>query len=233
MIKLVAGVLLLGVAGFDPFGFLALLAAMALGAGRRAAVVLLATVLTSTAVFGVAASFGLAAAAQRLIGLSPQPSGRTWAIILVAAGVALTGWGVLRWRSPAKVGRWRAPGKQAAAIDVPVRGTSTLAMLSVGLLIGLSALIDPAFYAMALLAGGTDRLAARLGVVIGWTLLSQIALVVAAAFVLIGSRDTLRARLDWLRDHFARTARPASAILLLLLGAGGVVAGVLEFAKLA
>lgn len=224
MIKLVAGVLLLGVAGFDPFGFLALLAAMALGAGRRAAVVLLATVLTSTAVFGVAASFGLAAAAQRLIGASPQPSGRTWAIILVAAGVALTGWGVLRWRTP---------GKQAAAIDVPVRGTSTLAMLSVGLLIGLSALIDPAFYAMALLAGGTDRLTARLGVVIGWTLLSQIALVVAAAFVLIGSRDTLRTRLDWLRDHFAQTARPASAILLLLLGAGGVVAGVLELAKLA
>ncbi len=222
MVKLFVGVLGLGVAGFDPLGFVALMAAVTLGVKKRAVAVLLTTTLAVTAGVGLALSFGFGAVVPRLAGFVrvPHPSRLVWGLIFGGVGILLLAWGVWRLRSPAK------PAKRPG---VTVATTSTAAMASTGLLVGLSALIDPAFYAMALLVSPIPQLPLRLALVIAWTLTSHIALVVTSAAVLGGALAPLQSLLKRLRGRFGPSARSASSILLLLLGTGGVVAGIVEF----
>ena len=223
MLKLFAGVLGLGIAGFDPLGFAALMAAVTLGAKRRAVAVLLVTAVSVTFITGVLLSFGLGALVPRLLELVPyRPTSATWGAVFSVAGASLFGWGLLRLRAS-------APSVQPHGVKV--RQASTAAMATTGLLVGISAMIDPPFYAMALLVSNAPNLGLRLGLVLTWTLLSHIALVVAVIAVLSGALVPLQSLLERLRGRFARYRRPAASVLLMLLGVAGVVAGIVELVK--
>ena len=220
--KLLAGVLGLGVAGFDPLGFVALMAAVTLGATKRAVAVLLVTAVSVTFITGVLLSFGLGALVPRLLELVPyRPSSTAWGIGFTVAGVCLMVWGLLRLRAPAS--------SSAKPHGVHVRQASTAAMATTGLLVGISAMIDPPFYAMALLVSNASNVGLRVGLVLTWTLLSHIALVVAAIAILSGALVPLQSLLERLRGRYARYLRPAASVLLMLLGAAGIVAGIVKF----
>ncbi len=212
----------LGVAGFDPYGALLVGAALVRGASRWAALVfLLASAL---------APIGLGVLAGRVIGPLVatieswlQLPGLVWAIAALAAGVILIGWAVLRLRRGA---RPETPRQRRT------RGSSVGAMALAGLLFGLTALLDPAFYAIvAVTARNPDVLVHLVGLVI-WFVVAQWLLIGLVAVSLFDRQRTAAARLErvWTRNA-ARIHRVvtvvglAAGLLLVFDGVGYLVTG--------
>ncbi|MGB3954424.1 MAG: hypothetical protein WBL05_03955 [Brooklawnia sp.] len=211
----------LGVAGFDPYGALLVGAALARGASRWAALVFLLT--------SAVAPIGLGVLAGRVVGplVSTVESwlqlpGMVWAFVALAAGVIL-GWAVLRLRRGA---RPETPQQHRT------RGSSVGAMALAGLAFGLTALLDPAFYAIvSVTARNSDVLVHLVGLVI-WFVVAQWLLIGLVAVSLFDRQRTAAARLEraWTRNaariHRVVTVVGLTAGLLLVVdGLGYLVTG--------
>lgn len=211
----------LGVAGFDPYGALLVGAALVGGASRWAALFFLLT--------SAVAPIGLGVLAGRVIGPMVstveswlQLPGLVWAIAALAAGVVLVGWAVLRLRR----------GDRPETTQRQARGSSVGAMALAGLLFGLTALLDPAFYAIvAVTARNSDVLAHLAGLVI-WFVVAQWLLIGLVAVSLFDRERTAATRLEraWTRNA-ARIHRVvtvvglAAGLLLVVDGFGFLVTG--------
>lgn len=186
---LLATVLGLGLAGLDPAGALIAVGALSAGARDRAVLLYGAIVLAGTALLGTLLSLTLGA---RLAGVDWSvllPAGRTGAVIEVVVGVALLAWAAIRLRGGA-----RAPRTRRAR-------TGSASLSGAGVLFTASAVLDPTFVAVVVLAGrGQDVPAVVLAHVL-WAVVSQAPLVVLLVAVARGAHQRA---VEWFRDWWSR-----------------------------
>lgn len=168
MFELLAAALALGIAGFDPLGSVVLVAALGLGA-RRAGVIALGWVSVGTSLLlALAGTFGLTELARRMGIHPPHIPHPVWLVAVAAVGLALVIWGIvyLRQRStPPSSGDDGDDGDgeseqatdQRAGGRARPRSSSARALALSGLLVGLSSLADPAFWAMVVHAARWTR----------------------------------------------------------------------------
>lgn len=167
--ELLAAALALGIAGFDPLGSVVLVAALGLGA-RRAGVIALGGVSVGTSLLlALAGTFGLTELARRMGIHPPHIPHPVWLVAVAAVGLALVIWGIvyLRQRStPPGSGDDGVDGDggepeqatdQRAGGRARPRSSSARALALSGLLVGLSSLADPAFWAMVVHAARWTR----------------------------------------------------------------------------
>ncbi len=211
MLDLLAASLALGIAGFDPLGSAVLVAALGLGARRRGVVILGVTSVGTSLVLALAGTFGLAAAARRAGIHPPHVPHPVWLVAVALVGIGLVAWAVYYLRRPPK--DTDGPGQDAGRARP--RSSTTGALAVSGLLVGLSSLADPAFWAMIVHAARWSRP--------GWTVIEAaiwvacshsllIALVVA--YILVGAR-----RVERLVEEI--TTRHDTAVRRTVSGAAG------------
>lgn len=220
MTDTVAALAALGVAGFDPLGALALIAAMALGAGRRAIVVLLVSTLGSTLVLALVLSSTVGRWAIGLLHRLHSPGHLVWGGLVTLAGLALLTWAVRRLRRPV------TPGDRSARHAASSPGPLGV----VGLGVGLSALVDPAFYGLVVLAGGLSGGWERFGACLLWVVMSQIALISLGIAVFAGAFDTALRLIERARARWLPSLRVLASLTLVVVGALAVVEGIGELA---
>ncbi|MEA5153930.1 hypothetical protein [Raineyella sp.] len=205
----------LSIAGFDPFGALALLAATARGAGRAAAVAF--TAAGAAVIVATAMLLDLVAVALLPHGV-PQLPDVVWGTVEALAAAGLLFWGIRRLRSRRRDGARPGPADDTAA-EVPrrLRGTGTAAMALAGLAYGLTVLGDPGFWGLVALVHRLDA-GPALGIAALWWLLSQSPLVALAVAIVLGAGDPVG---RWMRRAWRRVVGPLGRIgtaLILLAG---------------
>ncbi|SBM43952.1 Hypothetical protein PFR_JS2_1793 [Propionibacterium freudenreichii] len=202
-----AGIAGLGIAGFDPLGALALMAAMALGARRRAIATLLVTTVATIVVTGFVLSSTVGTWAIAQIHRLHDPGHIVWGLIVLAAGVGLLAWAIVRLV--------RVP--QPKPDDATRSGHSVGMLAVIGIGVGLSAFIDPAFYGLLVVAGGIHSWPMRLGGIVLWACLSQIALLALSGAVFAGAFAPVHRFITRVRQQWgARASRFASWALLVI-----------------
>jgi hypothetical protein len=208
VIELLLTALGLGLAGLDPAG--ALLAVGALGGGARerhvAAYGLVA--LLGTAAFGAALSLTVGSRVADIdwVALTDGPVA---AVVEAVLGLGLVAWGVARARRPAT----RAPKPRST------RGTGPAALVAAGALFALSAILDPTFVSLAVVAGRDGAFWSVVAAHSVWVLVSQAPLVVLLVAMAGGAHGRFVA---WFRSWWEKV-RPAVGRLItgaaLLVGA--------------
>ncbi|VXC28060.1 hypothetical protein [Nocardioides sp. AX2bis] len=201
----------LGVAGLDPAGAAIAVAALAAGARERHVLVFAAVVLLGTAGWGVLLSMTLGRQLDGFAWTRLVPPDGAAALIELSVAVALLSWAAVRWRRPDA--RPPRPGGGRT-------GGAGLAVLGAGF--ALTAVLDPTFVALVVLAGRDGSAATTVTAHVLWIVVSQLPLVVLAAAVLRGRHEGAVA---WFQRVLARW-RPllAAAGTLALVLAGGVLA---------
>lgn len=216
MIELLLTALGLGVAGLDPAG--ALIAVGALGAGARE---------RHVAAYGVVVFFGTVALGTALsLALGPRlagidrvaliPGGLTGAFAEAALGLGLVAWGAVRAWRPAT----RAPKPRS------VRGTGLVYLIAVGALFSLSAVPDPTFVSLVVIAGRDGSFWSISIAHAVWVLISQAPLAALLATMGYGKhrRFTVRFQSWWARIRSTVGRVVTGAVLLVgaffLLDAG-------------
>jgi hypothetical protein len=208
MIELLLTALGLGLAGLDPAG--ALVAAGALGVGARERYV---------AAYGLVSLLGTVAFGTALsLILGPRIADIDWgalasspgAVLVEAAlGLGLVAWGVVRARRPTT----RAPKPRSP------RGTGPTALVALAVLFTLSAILDPTFVSLTVIAGWDGTFWSVVVAHSVWVLVSQIPLVLLLAAMAGGKHERFVA---WFQTWWARI-RPAVGHLVtaaaLLVGA--------------
>lgn len=214
----------LSIAGFDPFGALALLAATARGAGRRAALAFTA----AGAVVIIAAAMALDLLSYAVLPHAlPHIPDIVWGTLEGLAAIGLLAWGIRRVLSRRNAGSGTPDtGEKSGEEPRRLRGTGTAAMTLAGAAYGLTVLGDPGFWGLVALV---HRLQAgpALGIAMLWWLLSQSPLVVLAIAIGFGAGEPVG---RWMRRSWQRLVGPlarvgTAAILLagLVLGADVVL----------
>lgn len=219
MLRTVLTAAALGIAGFDPLGVVALVAALALGASRRAVAVLTAVTLASTALFGILPALVLGPAVDRLWHLVHHIGHQVWGALVLGVGVGLLAWAVWRVLHPATGGHeeGRTP-----------KSTGVAAMATTGVLVGLSAFIDPAFYAGIVFAAGQHHVVQKVLVVLVWVAMSQSALIVVAAAALLGLYGPVSRLVVAVQTRWARAIALTLTVLLVAFGIFCLVQGIAE-----
>ncbi len=217
MLRLALATIALGIGGFDPLGVVVLAAALALGASRREIAVMVAAIIGTTALLGI--SLGLVAgraerrAAKRLQGLerlTDLPL-RPLGIAIMCIGVALLVWAVVRFVRPP------AAGNTSHDTRLRPKGRTRAALVTTGVLVGASCLIDPAFYPMVVLAGHHAHPVRVVLVAIGWTVCSHCLTIVMAIAAVSGFYHQLNAWLTSLVATYASAVQVLISWLLLIL----------------
>lgn len=211
-------VIALGVAGFDPLGALVLIGAMALKARRRAILVLLVSTVGTTLLLALVLSSTLGRWVTELLRRIREPGHLVRGGLVVAVGVASVAWGVWRLGRPTPAHRTKT--QRAVA--------SPAALGLFGLGVGLSALIDPAFYGLVVLAGGMPSWLHRLGACLLWVLLSQIALIVLSIAVFVGAFDRALALIERARTNWVPNLSVFASWTLVVVGVLALVEGLSE-----
>lgn len=211
---LVATAIALGVAGFDPLGALSLVAAMAMGARRRAVAVMTASILGTTLLVGVVPALVAGSEAQHLVDLLGRLGHRVGSAALGVVGLALLAWGLWRLLHPS------AHDDQETA---RVRSVTSSAVALTGVLVGLSALIDPAFYASVLYAATRAHRAETVLVMALWTLTSHSLLVVLGVAALLGAYEPVHRLVDAARTRWGAQFSRALGLALVAAGAALVL----------
>jgi hypothetical protein len=199
----------LGLAGLDPAG--ALVVAGALAAGAREGHVLLfgLVVLVGTVVLGTTLSLSVGPRVAEIDWSLFAPGDRTVAFVEALLGVGLVCWGLVRARRPTA----HAPKPRSA------RGTGPIALLGAGILLALSAVLDPTFVALTVIAGrGGSFWSAAIAHSV-WVLVSQGPLVLVLGAMAAGKHKGV---VNWFGSLWSRL-RPAIGRLVtgavLLVGA--------------
>ncbi len=164
----------LGIAGFDPLGSAVLLAALGLGARRRGVATLGVVSVGTSLVLALAAIFGLAAAARGLGLRMPHVPHIVWLVAVAVVGLGLLIWALYLLFSSGSDGA--GLGQDSGRAGPRSAGVGALALS--GLLVGLSSLADPAFWAMVLQAAQWPRASWRVIESIIWVGCSHILLIV-------------------------------------------------------
>ncbi|SDQ19480.1 hypothetical protein [Quadrisphaera sp. DSM 44207] len=206
--SLLATALGLGVAGVDPAGALIAVAALAAGARDRVVLGYGAVVLVGTAVLGAVLSLTVGSTVAEVDWSVLVPSGRGGAVLELVVGALVLAWGMVRLvRRGARTPRPRRTATGAARL------------LGVGAVFALSAVLDPTFLALTVLAGrGQDVVAVVLAHLL-WAVVSQAPLVLLLVAVARGGhqRAVERFRTWWARAQPG--LRRVGTAALLLIGA--------------
>lgn len=210
----------LSVVGFDPFGALALLAALARGAGRRAAVAF--TAAGAAVIIAASMALDLLAAAVLPHGM-PRIPDIVWGSVEGVAAAGLLVWGGRRLLSRRSAGSPHARGTDGTAEDENrrLRGTGTGAMTVAGAAYGLTVLGDPGFWGLVALV---HRLQAgpALGIAVLWWVLSQSPLVALAVAIAFGAGEPVG---RWMRRSWRRIVGPLGRVGTAAILLAGVVLG--------
>ena len=205
---LLAAALGLGLAGLDPAGALIVAAALTAGGRERVAVGFGVIVVVGTALLGTALSLTIG---TRLAGVDwsfLMLSDTTGAMVEALIGVALLVWAVARLtRRPPR------PPK-------PRQARSGAALLGVGVLFALGAVLDPTFVGLVVLAGRESSLPAIVLAHLVWVLVSQSPLVVLLVAVLQGRHHQA---VEWFRQRWERAQPVVQRVVTVALLLGGAL----------
>ena len=223
MLSFLAAAFALGVAGFDPLGSFVLLAALGLGVRRRGVVTLLIASVGTSVVFGIAGALGLGVLLTRLGIHGFHVPHLVWVCLVAILGVVFVAWAA--WRLRPETATKDFEGDTSAA----PRSTAPGALAVSGLLVGLSSLIDPAFWAMIVHAAHLPHQSWAVVESLIWVVCSHSLLIVLVIAYLIGGPDRVARMVASIReDHAVAVHRGISALLaafgvVLLPDATGVV----------
>lgn len=221
MLSLVLTSIALGLAGFDPLGLAALVAAMALGARRAGVAALLLATLLSTITFALVPALVLGPSIDRLGHWAGRLGHGVWGPLVLVVGLGLLVWGLLGLR---RSGRGEHHEDQRAP-----RSTGPVGMAFTGVLVGLSAFIDPAFYGMVVVAAQQPGVLRTVVVVMVWVLCSHSALVVVGLATLLGLYRPVHALIERVRRRWGRMLARAGWIALVVVALVCVVEGIAEW----
>src|ERR671911_1506495 len=163
MMTLLLTALALGLAGLDPAGALVVAGALAAGAREGPVVLFGLVVLVGTVVLGTTLSLTVGPRVAEIDWSVFAPGDRTVAFVEALLGVGLVCWGVVRARRPTA----HAPKPRSA------RGTGPIALVGAGLLFALSAVFDPTFVALMVIAGRDGAFWSAAVAPPGWGVVSQ------------------------------------------------------------
>ncbi|MEI7057666.1 hypothetical protein WBG06_17715 [Nocardioides sp. CCNWLW239] len=195
-----------GVAGFDPFGALIVVPALATGARRRVILLFFGTAWITTVLTGIVLGESVQHVVDWLRNLLDVPDPvRLTVQLAIATGLGL--WAAHRWahRNDTK------PEKTKSSMLAGPTGMSLM-----GIFWGVTALTDPSFYGVATISASMSSLVAVAAVFTGWFLISQapLCLVVIA---LAAGKDSRPVRHAVALAR--RTARPAAYVMTVLVAA--------------
>lgn len=163
----------LGLLGIDPIGALLIISALMAGARRYRVLIFTATFIGGTVLLGTVLSLLGQGAIDYLQSFIPHSTSPLWAILSLAVIVAIIAWLTVRYmrrHSPAKKKVHKKP-----LLD------STWQFTVTGLVFALSALTDPTFYAVIVLAAETHNPIVMAGLHFTWISISQIPLLAVVA----------------------------------------------------
>ncbi len=175
LIAFLFAVLTLGVAGLDPLGALLMAGALAGGATRKGVAAFTAAAAGTTIAVGVACSLLLAPFIDRLAAAMANTPDVVWLALELGLAILLLVWGVRRLR--AGVSKEKPRKKTRSLIDTSV-------LLGAGVVFGISALTDPTYYGVIVLAGRDEPIWLVVIAHVLWFVVSQaplLALTIAAA----------------------------------------------------
>jgi hypothetical protein len=201
--------LALGLAGLDPAGALVVAGALAAGARESHVVLFGLVVLVGTVVLGTTLSLTVGPRVAEIDWSVFAPGDRTVAFVEALLGVGLVCWGLVRARRPTA----HAPKPRSAG------GTGPIALVGAGLLFALSAVFDPTFVALMVIAGRDGAFWSAAVAHSVWVLVSQGPLVLVLGAMAGGKHKGV---VIWFRSLWPRL-RPAIGRLVtgavLLVGA--------------
>lgn len=203
-LAMTAAVIGLGLGGFDPFGALIVLPAIAAGARRRA----VAGFFLSAAVVTIATGLVLGESVQyvtRFLADAIEVPDPVRLMIQAVAAVGIGVWAWVRWH------RRNAPQKQRSR---PSRLVGMWPMTLAGVLWGISALTDPTFYGAAALSATTPSAVSSAIIFTAWFLISQLPLCLVVTALALGQDSALFTRVTRLVSRLSTTTAPLLTILL-------------------
>lgn len=182
MAALLLAALALGVAGLDPLGALLIAGALAGGASRAGVCAFTAAAGATTVTIGTAFSVAIKPALDRLGSLPTVPED-VWLLIDTILVVLLLLWGIRRVRRG-------APGE--ASSRGARRMTGIPMLIGTGVVFALSALTDPAFYAVVVvLAGRGEPVWLAMVALAIWFAVSQSPLMILTLATVTGGHERL------------------------------------------
>lgn len=212
MNSLLAAAAGLGLAGIDPAGALIAVGALARGAAPRAVISFAVAVVLGTAALGTALSLTVGQQLAEVDWGSLLPRGDLAAVIELVLAGALLAWAAVR------VGHPRARPKRPRA----QRGVGEAALVGWGLLFASSAVLDPTFVSLAVIAGRDEPLIAVAMAQATWIVISQAPLVGFAVATAFGAHDRVLATA---RNWWSRVGgRAKLALTFFLLLAAAILA---------
>ncbi len=175
-------------------------------------------VLVGTAVFGTVLSLSLGARLAEVDWLALVPAGRGGAVLEIVLGAGLLVWAAVRLTRTTV----RAPKPRR------VRAGSW-GLLGTGALFALSAVLDPTFVALTVLAGRGQDVGAVLAAQVLWVLISQAPLVLLLAVMARGGHERAVRRFTSWWERARPVVKTVITVALVLIGVVLVVDGLWWF----
>lgn len=214
MLGLLASAFALGIAGFDPLGSAVLLAALGLGVKRRGVLTLLLCSLGTSLVLALVSILGLNALVKTIDIHRPHIPHEVWLVLAVAVGLALLIWALFTlFRSPASD---QDLGQSTGAAKP--RSASPAALAVSGLLVGLSSLADPAFWAMVVDTSRWSSTSWRVIEAVIWVALSHSLLIVLVVVYFVVGGHRVEQLVEKVGTRHRAAIRRGMAILAGILG---------------
>lgn len=198
----------LGLAGLDPAGALIAVAALAAGARDRAVLAYGLVALLGTALLGTGLSLALGAELAQVDWIALVPAGRIGAIIELAVGLGLLIWAV------ARLTRRQVRAPKPRRVRAGVAG-----LAGTGAVFALSAVLDPTFAAMTVLAGRASSPVSVVAAQLLWAVVSQAPLVFLLVAVARGGHERAVQRFTRWWDRARPWAGRIVTAALILVGA--------------
>lgn len=197
----------LGLAGLDPVGALVGIGAAAHGVRRGWLIVYGAVVLLGTTAFGVVLSLTVGSRLREVDWAELLPGGRLRVVIEIVLAALLVWWAVHRQRG-------------TATPNARVQPTTGWALAGVGVVFALSAVLDPTFDAVVVVAAGADGLGAVVGAHLVWAVVSQMPLAVLVGVLLF---DRHGRAVELVRRWWERSSGVLGWLGSLVIGAVGIL----------
>ncbi|MGJ6980576.1 hypothetical protein ACSDQ9_08625 [Aestuariimicrobium soli] len=201
--QLVGALVALAVAGFDPFGALALLAVIAGGASRRAVAAF--TAAASAVILGCAVVVDALARTLLPEGLPHVPR-IVWGVVEGIAAVGLVAWGLVRLRGRSSRREGTLSGRRAVGLGLA------------GAAYGLTVLLDPAFWGLVALVHRLGE-GSAVGMAVVWWVIAQSPLIVLTLAVVVGAGERAAGRLRRLWRRWGPVLGAVTTVLVLVCGA--------------